>query len=67
MTYNWRTNRATRLVNLHFNPETIEDVENAKYLLEEMYDNIDNLLITDLLPNIEEIDREELKEATEQK
>ncbi|MCH2023754.1 MAG: hypothetical protein MK207_14860 [Saprospiraceae bacterium] len=54
-------------MNLHFNPETIEDVENAKYLLEEMYDNIDNLLITDLLPNIEEIDREELKEATEQK
>jgi len=37
MAYNGWANRETWLVNLWFNPETIEDVESIKTHLEEVY------------------------------
>jgi len=38
--YNGWTNRETWLVNVWFTPESREDVENARLLLEEQYDQL---------------------------
>ena len=38
--YNGWTNRETWLVNLHFNPETLEDVEYIKEIIDGMKDKI---------------------------
>lgn len=37
-TYNGWTNRATWLVNVWFNPESLDDVQAAKYAIEEAED-----------------------------
>ena len=42
--YNGWTNRETWLVNLWFNPESREDVEAARYTLEEAVDNLPDFL-----------------------
>ena len=43
-TYNGWTNRATWLVNVWFNPETREDVESARYTIEEATDAIPDFM-----------------------
>ena len=43
-TYNGWTNRATWLVNVWFNPETREDVESARYAIEEATDAIPDFM-----------------------
>lgn len=49
MTYNGRTNRETRLVNVHFNPETINDIEYIKSMLEDEVESIDNSFLQDFI------------------
>jgi len=41
MSYNGWTNRETWLVNLHYNPETIEDIDYIQDMLESEYYDID--------------------------
>ena len=43
-TYNGWTNRATWLVNVWFNPETREDVESARYAIEEAEESIPDFM-----------------------
>ena len=45
--YNGWTNRETWLVGLHFNPETLEDVESIKAYIEEMEENIKDMFLHD--------------------
>ena len=40
MTFNGWTNRETWLVNLHFNPQSKEDVEFAQFAIEEMEEKL---------------------------
>ena len=65
MSYNGWSNRETWLVNLHFNPETIEDLELIKIEIEEEYENL-SLFIKDFL-DLDKIDWEELKATIEEK
>lgn len=44
MSYNGWTNRATWLVSVWFNPESKDDVESAKYCIEEAEENIPDFL-----------------------
>ena len=48
-TYNGWTNRETWLVNVWFNPESKDDVEFAKDMLEEQYDNIPDGPLKDMI------------------
>jgi hypothetical protein len=67
-TYNGWTNRATWLVNVWFNPETREDVESARYAIEEAEESIpdfmrdflctDEINWTELLEHFEETEEE---------
>ena len=41
------TNRETWLVNLHFNPETKEDLDRIKDELEELEESIENMFLKD--------------------
>ena len=43
-TYNGWTNRATWLVNVWFNPESREDVESARYAIEEATESIPDFM-----------------------
>lgn len=43
-TYNGWTNRATWLVNVWFNPESREDVESARYTIEEATESIPDFM-----------------------
>ncbi len=43
-TYNGWTNRATWLVNVWFNPESREDVESARYAIEEAEDALPDFM-----------------------
>ena len=63
-TYNWRSNRATRLVWVRYNPETLEDVEYAKEHIEEQAREIQPWFLSDLI-DLSEIDREEIENAIE--
>jgi hypothetical protein len=68
-TYNGWTNRATWLVNVWFNPETREDVESARYAIEEAEESIpdfmrdflctDEINWTELLEHFEEAEESE--------
>ena len=60
-TYNWRANRATRLVWMRYNPETLDDLEFTKQDIEEKYEAMD-WFMKDLI-RIDEINREELEES----
>ncbi len=60
MPYNGWTNRETWLVNVWFNPESKEDVQYAKDVLEEQYDAIPNGVLKDML-NIGAINWDELE------
>lgn len=57
--YNGWSNHETWLVNVWFNPESREDVENARSILEEQYDMLPNGPLKDMV-NINAIDWEEL-------
>jgi len=67
-TYNGWTNRATWLVNVWFSPETREDVESARYAIEEAEESIpdfmrdflctDEINWTELLEHFEETEEE---------
>lgn len=47
--YNGWTNRATWLVNVWGNPESLEDVESLRSMLEEQYDEMPNGILKDML------------------
>ena len=47
--YNGRTNKETWLVNVHFNPETVEDVEQVKEYIEELEDGLENDFLRDFI------------------
>lgn len=57
-TYNGWTNRATWLVNVWFNPESREDVEHARYAIEEATESMPDYMRDFLCTN--EINWEEL-------
>jgi hypothetical protein len=59
-TYNGWTNRATWLVNVWFNPESREDVESARYAIEEAEESIPDFMRDFLC--ISEINWDELME-----
>jgi len=48
-TYNGWTNRETWLVNVWFNPESKDDVEFARSMLEEQYDDLPNGPLKDMV------------------
>lgn len=60
MSHNGWTNRETWLVNVWFNPESKEDVQYAKDVLEEQYDAMENGALKDML-NIGAINWDELE------
>lgn len=47
--YNGWTNRETWLVNLHFNPESKEDLELIKSDIEDLEENIENMFLKDFV------------------
>ena len=59
MSYNGWSNRETWLINVWFNPESVEDVEFAKEQLEEAINNVPDFL-KDFI-NKDVIDWDELK------
>lgn len=59
-TYNWRANRATWLVGILYNPETLEDVEFAKQDIDDKYEAMD-WFMKDLI-DISQIDWDEIEE-----
>lgn len=61
MTYNGWTNRETWLVNIWFNPETPEDVEAAREILEEEESNLSGCLKD--MSGLSEVNWDELREA----
>ena len=60
MSYNGWSNRETWLVNVWFNPESKEDVQFAKEILEEQYDAMEDGVLKDML-SIDSIDWDELE------
>ena len=48
-TYNGWTNRETWLVNVWFNPESRADVEFARDIIDEQYDNIPDGVLKDMI------------------
>ena len=59
-TYNGWTNRATWLVNVWGNPESLGDVRLLRAMLEEQYDELPNGILKDML-DLSEINWEELE------
>jgi len=49
MSYNGWSNRETWLVNLWFEPESLEDLDMIKYSLEDDYDSIQNSCLKDMI------------------
>jgi hypothetical protein len=64
MSYNGWTNRETWLVNVWFNPESVEDVEVAQATIEEAHDEIPDFLKD--FCNISAINWDELKSHFEE-
>ncbi len=64
-TYNGWTNRATWLVNVWGNPESREDVESLRSMLEEQYDEMPNGILKDML-DLSDINWDELMEHFEE-
>jgi hypothetical protein len=64
MSYNGWTNRETWLVNVWFNPESVEDVEIAQATIEEAHDEIPDFLKD--FCNISAINWDELKSHFEE-
>lgn len=60
MPYHGWSNRETWLVNVWFNPESKEDVQFARSMIEEQYDGMENGVLKDML-SIEAIAWDELK------
>ena len=60
-TYNWRTNRETRLVWLHFEINSIGDIEHAKGCIEGLENEIENNFLRDYI-DFSKINRDEIKE-----
>ena len=60
MSYNGWSNRETWLINVWFNPESKEDVQSAKEVLEEQYDAMAEGVLKDML-SIDSIDWHELE------
>lgn len=65
MSYNGWTNRETWLVNVWFNPESRDDVEFARSIIDEQYDSIPDGVIKDMI-DIEAINWDELMEHFEE-
>ena len=65
MSYNGWTNRETWLVNVWFNPESREDVEMARDIINEQYDAIPDGALKDML-DIQAINWDELLEHFEE-
>ena len=63
-TYNGWTNRATWLVNVWGNPESREDVESLRTMLEEQYDEMPDGILKDML-DLSDINWDELLEHFE--
>ena len=64
MSYNGWTNRETWLVNVWFDPTCREDVEAARYTLEEQYDAIPDGPLKDMV-NLDAVNWDELLEHFE--
>lgn len=64
MSYNGWTNRETWLVNVWFNPESKDDVEFARSIIDEQYDSIPDGVIKDMI-DIDSINWDELMEHFE--
>jgi hypothetical protein len=62
--YNGWANRETWLVNLHFEPQTVGDIENIKNELEEIEDRMEHGFLRDYI-DFSLIDWRELEEAME--
>ena len=60
MSYNGWSNRETWLVNVWFNPESKEDVQFARSVIEDQYDAMENGVLRDML-SIEAIAWDELE------
>lgn len=65
MSYNGWTNRETWLVNVWFNPESREDVEMARDIIDEQYNNIPDGVIKDMI-DIDAIKWDELLDHFEE-
>lgn len=59
MSYNGWPNRETWLVSVWYNPESKEDLESIRYMLEEQWDEIPDGLLKDMV-NLGAVDWEEL-------
>lgn len=64
MSYNGWSNRETWLVNVWFNPESRDDVEFARSIIDEQYDSIPDGVIKDMI-DIDAINWDELMEHFE--
>ena len=64
MAYNGWTNRETWLVNVWFNPESRDDVEFARSIIDEQYDAIPDGVIKDMI-DINAINWDELMQHFE--
>lgn len=62
MSYNGWANRETWLVNVWYSPETKQDLEAIKYMLEEEYDALPNGPLKDMI-DFSSIDWRELEET----
>ena len=65
MAYNGWSNRETWLVNVWFNPESRDDVEFARSIIDEQYDSIPDGVIKDMI-DIDAINWGELMEHFEE-
>ena len=64
-TYNGWTNRETWLINVWFNPESRDDVEFARCIIEEEYNNIPSGALKDMI-GVDAINWDELLDQFEE-
>lgn len=64
-TYNGWTNRATWLVNVWFNPESRADVEMARECIDELFEQVPEGILRDMI-DLSEINWDELLEHFEE-